>query len=339
MNSIDRQALMSIDEHMRGCGIESNPGLVLEGPVVVATESLRVADSPRLTGEDPEHVRTLAGVDAKLPPIIVHRASMKIIDGMHRWRAAELRGDSHIEVSFFEGTESDAFVIAVRANVDHGLPLSKADRVAAAKRLIESHPEWSDRSLATFTGLSAKTISTMRRCTSTALPEPHGRMGRDGRVRPLDTTEGRNRAGRLIAEKPNASLREIASEAGISPATVRDVRARLERGADPVPDPINRMKRKTASAVDRGEDARMLLRTLQRDPSLRLTESGRVLLRLLSWPLTEVHVREHLVSSVPSHCADLVIRVARECATSWAEFADELAVRDQPCEKDIQLCP
>jgi|UPI0007A44550 ParB-like chromosome segregation protein Spo0J len=305
-------------------------GVTLAHAIEVDIAQLRHADTPRLGGEDSEHIKMLAALDVPLPPIIVHRQTMRVIDGMHRLRAAELRGDHRIEVTFFDGSVSDAFAIAVRANVSHGLPLSVADRSAAARRLLESHPNWSDRALAVCTGLSAKAIAALRRCTNDALPQEQGRIGRDGKVRPIDSGEGRRAASRLLAERPDASLREIASAAGVSPATVRDVRARIERGEDPIPAKVKRTARKSSGAVGPGaEPAGDLLRTLQKDPSLRLTESGRVLLRLLSWPLMEAQAREQLVTSVPPHCVDLVSKVARECASSWHKFADELADRDQ----------
>lgn len=31
-----------------------------------------------------------------MPPIVVHRATMRVIDGMHRVRAAKLRGAAHV---------------------------------------------------------------------------------------------------------------------------------------------------------------------------------------------------------------------------------------------------
>ncbi len=56
--------------------------------VMVAVNSLRMAYSLRLNGESGEHVQVLAGSLGCLPPILVHRPSLQIIDGMHRLRAA-----------------------------------------------------------------------------------------------------------------------------------------------------------------------------------------------------------------------------------------------------------
>ena len=129
----------------------------------VAIESLVVKDTPRLSGESLEHVQTLAATQSRLPPIIVHRQTMHVIDGMHRIRAAKLKGQDSITVQFFEGSDADAFVLAVRANVSHGLPLPLADRKAAVARIIESHPHWADRMIAQVTGLAARTVAEIRK--------------------------------------------------------------------------------------------------------------------------------------------------------------------------------
>lgn len=95
----------------------------------VPISALLPADSPRLAGESAEHVRMLADSGAKFPPIIVHRPSMRVIDGMHRLRATTLRGCATIEVQFVDDGEGpELFVLAVAANIAHGLPLTSADR-------------------------------------------------------------------------------------------------------------------------------------------------------------------------------------------------------------------
>jgi ParB-like chromosome segregation protein Spo0J len=146
-----------------------------------AIESLANADSPRLSGESTEHILALANAQDELPPITVHRASMRVLDGMHRLRAAEHRGQNHIKVRFFDGDDADAFVIAVRSNIVLGLPLSLADRKATATRIIASHPHWSDRLIASITGLAAGTIVEIRRTSDEKAPAAAIRIGRDGR--------------------------------------------------------------------------------------------------------------------------------------------------------------
>ncbi|MFD1048366.1 ParB N-terminal domain-containing protein, partial [Kibdelosporangium lantanae] len=116
-----------------------------------------MSDSPRLEGEDGEHIRALVELDVQLPPITVHRTTMRVIDGMHRLRAAVLRRQDFIDAYLVDAEPDDVFVLAVEANIQHGLPLTFADRKAAAARIVRSHPHWSDRAIAAKTGLSPKT--------------------------------------------------------------------------------------------------------------------------------------------------------------------------------------
>ncbi|MEW1865025.1 ParB N-terminal domain-containing protein [Streptomyces sp. NBC_00669] len=202
----------------------------------VEVDALRLAGSPRLAGERQEHVEILAAASNPLPPIIVHRPTMRVIDGFHRLRAARLRGDTTIAARFFEGDESAAFVLAVQLNVTHGLPLALADRQRAAERIIDSHPHWSDRRVATVTGIAPGTVSEIRRRLAPGTADPdERRLGQDGRMRPLNGSAGRLRAGELLTEQPELSLRQVARAAGISPETARDVRNRLRNGEPLLP--------------------------------------------------------------------------------------------------------
>jgi hypothetical protein len=205
--------------------------------VEVAVSALVVADSPRVSGESAEHVEALAlaAAEGELPPIVVHRPTMRVIDGRHRVRAARLLGQEKIAVRFFHGDEAAAFVLAVRSNIAHGLPLSLSDRKHAAARIIASHPEWSDRMVASVTGIAAGTVAEIRQQAGEDTTLAKTRIGRDGRLRPVDGTHGRLVASELIDKNPGLSLRQIARAAGISPETARDVRNRLSRGEDPLP--------------------------------------------------------------------------------------------------------
>jgi ParB-like chromosome segregation protein Spo0J len=202
---------------------------------MVSVLSLRPADSPRLNGEDKAHIARLAEAEASLPPILLHQPTMRVIDGMHRLMAASLQGRETIEVIFADGSEADVFLRAVEENVAHGLPLSLSDRRAAAERIITSHPRLSDRAIGQTTGLAAKTVAAIRNRASDDVAQSNARVGRDGRVRPLDSRQGRQRAAELLVQQPEASLRNVARAAGLSPATVLDVRKRLKRGESPVP--------------------------------------------------------------------------------------------------------
>lgn len=315
--------------------------------VAVPVLSLRPADSPRLNGEVKAHIARLTETETPLPPIMVDRRTMRVIDGMHRLMAASLQGRETIDVIFFDGSETDVFLRAVQENVAHGLPLSMADRRAAAERIIVSHPHMSDRAIGHSVGLAAKTVAAIRKSSSEEVPQSNARVGRDGRVRPLDSGIGRRRAAELLTQQPDASLRDVARAAGISPATVLDVRKRLERGESPVPEkPAANAARKDGSgdgveADTQSDDASAqairfcpraaappdpaaAVAKLLRDPSLRNNERGKGMLRLLLVNAVGAEQLPDAAATVPPHCVGIVVQLARQYATMWQDFAREL---------------
>jgi ParB-like chromosome segregation protein Spo0J len=315
--------------------------------VAVPVLSLRPADSPRLNGEDKAHIARLAETETPLPPILVDRRTLRVIDGMHRLIAASLQGRETIDVRFFDGSETDVFLRAVQENIAHGLPLSQADRRAAAERIIASHPHMSDRAIGHSVGLAAKTVAVIRRSSSDNTPQFNARVGMDGKVRPLDSGVGRRRAAELLAQQPEASLRDVARAAGISPATVLDVRKRLERGESPVseksaaiaarkkaggngaeadtdidgaPAPAIRLSSRVATP----QDPAVAVEKLLRDPSLRNNERGKGMLRLLHVNAVGANQLPDVAEAVPPHCVGIVVQLARQYATMWQDFAREL---------------
>ncbi|TMR07238.1 streptomycin biosynthesis protein [Actinomadura soli] len=298
-----------------------------DGDLELPVELLAAGDSPRSAGVDPHHAAALAAAPGPLPPIIVHWPTLRVIDGMHRLAAARARGDDLIPVRLFEGGESDAFVLAVGENAARGLPLTLADRKRAAARIIRSFPRWSARRVAAVTGLSAGTVTEIRKDELGDGPDGDARIGRDGRVRPVDKAEGRDIARRLIVEDPTLSLRQIARVAGISPETVRTLKHSLLNGpsapADQAPEPAAEPAagetRTTAATAVPGRDA--LMERLKADPALRFRESGRDLLRLLSLTSLSPADWERLVAAVPSGHRAAIVQLARDCAAGWTEFA------------------
>ncbi|MFJ9721220.1 ParB N-terminal domain-containing protein [Streptomyces sp. NPDC101209] len=309
-----------------------------EAPVErVRLADLTVSFSPRSGEVDGEWALTLAQVEGGLPPIVVHRSSLAVIDGLHRVRAARLKGRTHIPARFFEGSRHDAMLLAVAMNVVQGRPLSVADRVAAAARIVTERPQWSDRAVAVVAGLSAKKVSELR-AGLTGLPRCERRVGLDGRSRPLSTARARELAGELLRADPTASLRTIARQAGISPATVADVRDRLLRGDDPVPPRQRGLTATGRRARGEGEqDGRRrteetrsagelfaLFDSLRRDPSLRLNEVGRSMLRLLDACALIAGDRRRLISNLPPHCADQLADLMSGYSELWRQLADDL---------------
>ena len=306
--------------------------------VTVPILSLRQGESPRLAGEDQAHIARLAETEGPLPPILVDRRSMRVIDGMHRLMAASLKGRETIDVEFFDGSAADAFLRSVEANVTHGLPLSRADRRAAAARIVTLCPQMSDRAIGESAGLAARSVAAIRRRSSEAAPQLSVRVGRDGRVRPLSSAHGRQRAAELLAEHPAASLRAVARDAGLSPATVRDVRRRLERGDEPAPtrpgargarDDVTgpRLVSRPARPQAVSPTPAAVMAKLQLDPSLRHNDQGRRLLRLLQANAAGAQELPGVFATVPPHCAAIVVQLARHYGRMWQGFAQELHER------------
>ncbi|MFF0450567.1 ParB N-terminal domain-containing protein [Streptomyces sp. NPDC004609] len=305
-------------------------------PVDQVTETCLV----RVAGSSPDHVSALAQCPDDLPPILVHRPTMQVIDGVHRLRAAKLRGDATIGVRFVDGTEEDAFVLAVSANVTQGLPLTLADRTAAASRILSSHPHLSDRLIASTAGLSTKTVAAIRQRSTGEMTQLNTRLGRDGKVRPLDASHGRTIASRAISNNPDLSLRNIARIAGISVGTARDVRERMRRGEDPIPSrhrlsaghraennaPENNAPGNNTggdngtNGTPRAERGRFL-RSLRTDPSLRFSEIGRALLRLLDANTLDAAQWDRLAAAVPQRWSPVVADLAMDCAADWSALA------------------
>ncbi|MBB0243376.1 transcriptional regulator [Streptomyces alkaliphilus] len=331
----------------------------------VRIEELLPADSPRLNGLDEIHVERLVELYASLPPVLVHRTTMQVIDGMHRVAAAKRRGLETVEVQYFDGAREEAFIRAVAANVAHGLPLSTEDRKAAACRILGTHPGLSNRAIAACAGLDAKTVATIRRRSPTDSPRSNIRIGTDGRIHPLDRTTERLHAAELMTRHPDLPLRAIVKETGLSLGTAHDVRQRLLRGEEPVP--TSRRRRPVgdtppaSSAAERavtggtagpapddtgpgGAPARRAgtvsathalsgrtrssmetLRRLANDPSLRHSESGRHLLRWLHTHFIVDDAWRQRLEAVPPHCTATVSELALQWSQTWKRFADELS--------------
>lgn len=329
----------------------------------VRINALQSADSPRLAGVDTSHVQRLAEVQTSLPPILVHRPTMRIVDGSHRVAAAVMRGQDSIEVHYFDGSEADSFLRSVSANVAHGLPLSTPERKAAAERILRSHADLSDRAVATHTGLDAKTVATIRRSSTEDARRSNTRIGADGKAHPLDRTAERIRAAELMTSRPDLPLRAIVKETGLSLGTAHDVRQRLLRGEAPTPAPRRgsgpgvlgpggtgrigppppaqpdvpetvlapaapgRRAGPAPAGAGRTRTSLDMLRGLAGDPSLRHSESGRAFLRWLHTHFVLDESWRQQVDSVPPHSTATVAELALQCSNAWRRFAEELASR------------
>lgn len=286
-------------------------GFASQESEIVPIDSLTATDSPRLAGVNIDHVRTLAECVDQCPPIVVHRPTMRVIDGAHRLHAMRLLGHDTIRVRFFDGNEEEAFVVAVQSNAAHGMPLSLAERRMAASRIVRSYPRWSDRMIASITGLSHKTVGAIRVRSSGEIPHSPFRVGRDGRLQ--RTHRGKARPTESAGSPPSTPVSEAqagaAAPSGGRHGEVDTAAPRSDQSASSSTDVVSR---------------------LRRDPSLRFTEGGRLLLRLLdACTLGQRHWNQ-ILQSIPAHHVETVMALARESAVSWHSFAHLLA-RQSDC--------
>jgi ParB-like nuclease domain len=252
----------------------------------------------RAEGIRSEHVATLAELREPLPPIVVHRDTMRIVDGLHRVRAAQARGESHILVCFIDGTDIDALVAAISLNRQHGLPLSRRDRRGAVERLLTARPQWSDRRIAALAGVDHKTVGSVRRRATGEIPHMATVVGIDGRVRarrgggPFGAAGGDRSGG--PPEVPAGSGEPVGSLTLPAPA-----------------------------------GAPSTMEALRADPSLCYTAVGRTLLRLSSATLG-LRDPDHLAAAAPPHRRTALASVARLCADRWLRVADALDLAGPP---------
>ncbi len=296
--------------------------------------------SVRSRPEDLAHTRLLADSGDDVPPILVHRPGLKVIDGLHRMRAAVLNGRDTIEVRYFDGSEQDAFLLAVAANVKHGLPLDADERQDAARRIAALHPDWSNRAIAAVAGISPHRVARIRRAPG-GTASPAATIGLDGRSRPVDGSAGRRRAAELFLDNPDFSIREVARRAAISPSTAADVKARLRGDADPLPErlrpdipapvPVVAAARRDEPRSE--QDMAALFEALCRDPSLRFSESGRTLLRMFESCARVTRQRDQIVGNLPAHCADAAQELLLGYVESWRAMADDLRTARGPARR------
>ena len=335
--TLEEAALLADD------GVQASPFLqAAKAPSkseVVQIDSLLPADSPRLSGENTGHTHVLREKFADLPAILVNRRTMQVIDGMHRLSAAKLEGSQTIPAEFVDADEQNAFLLAVKANTDHGLPLSVADREAAAERILSWYPYWSDRAIAAIVGLAASTVGVIRERSTVQSQQLNTRLGRDGRLRPTSALDGRRRASEIMTARPDASLREVARQAGISLGTAHNVRERMRRGEDCVGHSQAAAPERSDSHFDHNPTRRRrrsgkpliwqaVRERIVKDPALRYAEAGRVLLRWFDTRAVGIGDWSGVIDAIPPHWTESMINVAYSCGNEWYELATALEQRN-----------
>lgn len=191
----------------------------------VEISTLTLGYTPRHEGLDEDHVRSLLEDVGSVRPIIVHSSTMRVVDGAHRLEAYKRAGRTAIPAVLFKGSETDALFIAIHTNIKHGKPLTQLERRDAALEVIRQCPLLSDRWVAQVCGLSHTTIRGVReKAEKSSGPV---RLGRDGRTRPIGPATTGTAVAKVLQDHPELSLRQVARQAGVSPATAQRTATRL----------------------------------------------------------------------------------------------------------------
>lgn len=299
----------------------------IDGEMLVPLHQLRPGYSPRMHRQDSQDAAVLARSGTPLAPIIVNRATMEVIDGHHRVLAARLRGDEEIRARLFDGTEHEAVLAAIRANIRHGKRLSLAERKRAAREVLARLPHLSDRAISEYCGLSPGTIRGLRPTSTARADQVMRRLGRDGRRRPAEPGAARRAAERYLDVHPTATTSEAAEAAGVSANTVRSARRAMEaREVDRPPAPDEHKGTSTGHAGGHtsgappgragGHPPATLSGAIARASAGRLRPTGQADRELAG-----------LAAQVPNEWLEVVVTEARRQAHAWSDFADQLEQR------------
>ena len=203
--------------------------------------------------------------------------------------------------------------------------VSHAERHDAVKKVLLECPMWSDRRIAEECNVSPKLVGRLRSCLMPGTPDTK-RVGRDGRLRPPQPGADRTRIAAAVRERPEASLRSIASAVGVSPETVRSVKRSMITGTDPNDDPnasYDDAPKNLLAPLFRLASSRMTAPTWCADNAFQSTESG---VSFLEWlDRTGVHGDQtERAHSVPISRTYEIADEARRRADWWRALAETL---------------
>ena len=133
------------------------------------------------------YAEMMAGSWGNFPPIDVAEISGKyyIVDGHHRWAAAERAGIGAVPFQIVATTENQAWMESYRRNATQGLCFTRADRQNAIRVFCEQMPNASNGFIASLIGCDPETVRRHRPTPANAAVEK--RVGLDGKARKTST--------------------------------------------------------------------------------------------------------------------------------------------------------
>ncbi|MHB9133801.1 MAG: ParB/RepB/Spo0J family partition protein [Armatimonadota bacterium] len=171
--------------------------------------------NPRLHGVDLEVVEYYASIYKEViwPPILVDRATHKLLDGWHRVEAAKRAGIYTLPVQWVDAKEEELFAIAVKANMSHGVHLKKEERFLAIARL--QREGWTHERIAEFLGCSFNMVRNTEKAEDLRINfKVHDHPGA---VLPLESLIEINK----LPQEYHHEIAELACEVEATPTDVR----------------------------------------------------------------------------------------------------------------------
>lgn len=178
--------------------------------------------TPR-TKIDPDTAEDYSQCFAQLPPMVVFKtpdeSKYLLVDGWHRYRAAEILALESVEVETRYGIFDEALEFALLANLRHGRPLTRKEKRKVIEQFLKLHPERSNSWIAADLGTSKTTVGEVRTKLETTCQIDTLKIliGRDGKERPRTIEQPKLKEREAEVEEAD----EVETEAETPPAPVR----------------------------------------------------------------------------------------------------------------------
>jgi hypothetical protein len=137
---------------------------------------------------------------ATFPPIDVFKIDgcYFLADGWHRYHAVSKCQQDYIQANIHKGAAEDALSFALKANQNHGVRRTNADKRRAVQVALEQWPDLSSRALGELCGVSHEFVQAMRHVST--VDTSATRKGADGKQYPAKHAETCAKCGHARAE-------------------------------------------------------------------------------------------------------------------------------------------
>ena len=175
---------------------------------------------------DMVRVSNYRGIIDLLPAVDVFDLplGLTLVDGVHRYEAHLKDGRSTIKANIHQGTEVEALKFAYKANVSHGLGLTRYELKKARQEFFllcyQENKNVSDKDVAIEFGCAAKTIGRDRQ-----------ELIKKGVIDPPES-EIRQHIKGSLQQDPTVSNRSMAESGGYPEPTIRRYRTGMEKSGE-----------------------------------------------------------------------------------------------------------